>query len=76
MGRREREGRVETEVAWKVTADDVQERGYNLDIKNPHVVADEHDDPDAILGQLDVAESEVRNAIDRLSGILAKALAP
>ena len=30
-----REGRVETEVAWKVSADEVKERGYNLDIKNP-----------------------------------------
>ena len=31
-----RKGRVETDVAWKVTADEVKERGYNLDIKNPH----------------------------------------
>src|SRR6476646_5469322 len=38
----ERQGRVESEVAWHVTADAVKARGYNLDIKNPHVVADEH----------------------------------
>ena len=38
-GGTEREGRVETELAWKVSIDDVKERGYNLDIKNPHVEA-------------------------------------
>ena len=31
-----RKGRVETEVAWKVTAAEVKARGYNLDWKNPH----------------------------------------
>ena len=30
-----REGRNETERAWKVTAEEVKARGYNLDIKNP-----------------------------------------
>ena len=34
----ERKGRVETEVAWRVTAETLKARGYNLDIKNPHVV--------------------------------------
>ena len=30
-GGAKRKGRVETEVAWKVTADEVKARGYNLD---------------------------------------------
>jgi hypothetical protein len=29
---------VETPQAWKVTAEDMKARGYNLDIKNPHTV--------------------------------------
>jgi hypothetical protein len=28
--------REETPVAWKVTAEKVKARGYNLDIKKPH----------------------------------------
>ena len=35
-GGAERKGREETERTWKVTADEVKERGYNLDVKNPH----------------------------------------
>src|ERR1700738_1493261 len=44
-----RKGRKETEVAWKVTADEVKVRGYNLDFKNPHTVADNHGDPEDLL---------------------------
>ena len=33
-------------------------RGYNLDIKNPHTVADDHGDPEELLAQLDAAEAE------------------
>ena len=31
-------------------------RGYNLDIKNPHTVADDHGDPEELLAKLDEAE--------------------
>jgi len=41
-GGAEREGRQETEQAWKVTIDEIKARGYNLDFKNPHAVADDH----------------------------------
>ena len=51
-GGAERKGRVETEVAWQVTADEVKARGYNLDIKNPHTVADDHGDPEELLAKL------------------------
>jgi type I restriction enzyme M protein len=32
--------REETEVAWKVTIEQIKERNHNLDIKNPHVMDD------------------------------------
>ena len=35
-GGAQRQGRVESEVASRVTAEDVKARGYNLDFKNPH----------------------------------------
>ena len=56
-----RKGRKETEVAWKVTADEVKARGYNLDFKNPHTVAVDHGDHE-------------RPAGDQIKAILEKAL--
>lgn len=34
--------RKESEVAWKVTIDDLKKNGFNLDIKNPHIKEEEH----------------------------------
>jgi type I restriction enzyme M protein len=73
-GGEKRRGRKETEVAWKVTADEVKARGYNLDIKNPHTVADDHGDPEELLQQLDAAEKETASLRDQLKGLLEKAL--
>jgi type I restriction enzyme M protein len=74
-GGAERKGRAETEVAWRASADDVKARGYNLDIKNPHVVAGDHGDPDELLAKLDAAEAETARLRDQLKAILAEALA-
>ncbi len=70
----ERQGRVESDVAWCVTADAVKARGYNLDIRNPHVVADEHGDPEELLAKLDAAEQQVASLRDQLKAMLADAL--
>ena len=48
----ERERRVENERAWKVSIDAIRERGFNLDIKNPHVVEDDWGDPETLLNEL------------------------
>ena len=74
-GGQAREGRRETERAWKVSIEDIKARGYNLDIKNPFAVADEHGDPDEILKQLGAAEAEAEAVRDELKAILAEALA-
>ena len=50
-----REGRRGTPPSWKVTAEDVKTRGYNLDIKNPRTIADDHGDPEELLAALDAA---------------------
>ena len=73
-GGAKREGRVETEVAWKVTADEVKARGYNLDFKNPHTVADDHGDPEKLLAKLAEAESQAASLRDQLKAVLAEAL--
>jgi type I restriction enzyme M protein len=69
-----REGRVETEVAWKVSAADVKARGYNLDFKNPHTVADDNGDPEELLKKLNEAEAKAAELRDQLKAILSEAL--
>ncbi len=73
-GGAERKGRKETERAWKVSAADVKARGFNLDIKNPHTVAEDHGDPEALLEGLTAAEAEAAAIRDQLKMILSEAL--
>jgi len=73
-GGAKRKGRVESEFAWRVTADEVKARGYNLDFKNPHTVADSHGDPEELLTKVNDAESQAVVLRGRLRTILAEAL--
>ena len=73
-GGAKRKGRKETEVAWKVTAEEAKARDYNLDFKNPHAVAADHGDPAELLAKLDQAEKEAAGLRDQLKAILAEAL--
>jgi len=73
-GGTQRKGRKETEVAWKVTDEDVKARGYNLDFKNPYTVADDHGDPEELLQKLDEAEKQAAALRDQLKAILEGAL--
>jgi len=57
-GGAKREHRQETEVAWNVTLAEVKARGYNLDFKNPHSVADDLGDPAEILAKLEQDEQQ------------------
>ena len=74
-GGQQREGREESERAWKVSAEDVKARGYNLDIKNPHTVAEDHGDPETLLEDLTNAEAEVAALRGQMKAILSEALA-
>src|SRR6202040_4260896 len=73
-GGAKRKGRVESEVAWKVTTGEVKPRGYKLDIKNPHTVVDTHGDPEELLAKLDEAEGQAATLRNQLKTILAEAL--
>ena len=73
-GGAKRKGRMENEVAWKVSAEEVKARGYNLDIKNPHTIADDHGDSEELLTSLDEAEKEAATLRDQLKSILEEAL--
>jgi type I restriction enzyme M protein len=69
-----REGREGNNFAWKVTADEVKARNYNLDFKNPHFVADDHGDPEELLKKLSEAEAETAKLRGQLKAILKEAL--
>jgi type I restriction enzyme M protein len=69
-----RKGRQEGAQAWRVTAEEVKARGYNLDIKNPHAEEKDHGDPEHLLADLTAAEAEVTKLRDQLKAILSEAL--
>ena len=73
-GGADREGREESGRAWKVSADEIKARGYNLDIRNPHAEEEDLGDPEALLDRLNSAEAEVASVRDQLKEILAEAL--
>lgn len=73
-GGAERQEREETEHAWKVSFEEIKARGYNLDIKNPHAIVDDHGDPAEWLAKLQEAEHETAALRDQLKSILAEAL--
>src|SRR5664279_4055176 len=66
--------RKETDQAWKVSLKEIQERGYNLDIKNPRAVDDGPGDADTLLKEYREAETDAARIRDWLRDELAKAL--
>ena len=74
-GGEKREGRIETKLAWKVSIDEVKERAFNLDIKNPNTVEAALEDPETLLARLQEAEAETATLQDKLKSILSEALA-
>ena len=68
-------GRQETDQAWKVSIDEIIERDYNLDIKNPHVAEVINHDPEELLSSYADQQADIQNLRDQLKSTLASALA-
>lgn len=73
-GGEERKGRMESDAAWRVTADEVKAGDYNLDFKNPHTEEEDHGDPKALLTQLEESEQRVSAIREQLKASLEEAL--
>jgi type I restriction enzyme M protein len=69
-----REGRVESEAAWRVRLEEVKASNYNLDIRNPHMIDVDHGDPEALLADLEEAEVQVTSVQGKLKALLEEAL--
>jgi len=66
--------REETEQAWKVSAETIVERNYNLDIKNPNTPDFVHADPDELLRQYAESVAEVKALQAQLKASLEQSL--
>jgi type I restriction enzyme M protein len=66
--------REENQYAWKVSAEEIKARGYNLDIKNPHQEADNLASPEEILKQYRATESKISAIQDKIVIVLTEAL--
>jgi len=66
-GSPKRDGRVETERAWKVSAADIEASGWNLDLKNPNRPDDlAHRPPEELIGELLKTEHEILGLLAEL----------
>ena len=60
------ENREESEFTWRVSVDDIKANNFNLDIKNPNKVDEEHGDPLELLAKYKVLLAEVAETRDSL----------
>ncbi len=65
---------VENERAWKVSAEEITERNYNLDFKNPHQEEVNHGDPEELYAEYEAITKELEAVRDELKAELIAAL--
>ncbi len=68
------DNRTESEVAWKVSIDDIKKRNYNLDIKNPNIIEVDELNPEEVLADYRAKQAEVKNILDKIKFELNEAL--
>ena len=66
--------RQPSEYAWKVSAQEIAARNYNLDCKNPHEVAINHRDPDELMREYLEIDRQMQDAQNSLKQELIRAL--
>ena len=73
-GGSERKGRKSTEYAWKVPAQDIAARNYNLDCKNPHEAVVDLGDPGELMAEYREITHQLQAAQQALKTELLAAL--
>ncbi|MBK6854422.1 MAG: SAM-dependent DNA methyltransferase [Burkholderiales bacterium] len=66
--------RTGSELAWRVSADDIKARGWNLDSKNPHRACVVSHDPETLLAEYALMQQEITVLREQLKAVLAEAL--
>lgn len=60
--------------AWKVSAKEIKDRGYNLDIKNPHQEVDDLASPEELLRKYHASAKKISTIQDEIVNVLTEAL--
>ncbi|QQS21843.1 SAM-dependent DNA methyltransferase [Candidatus Saccharibacteria bacterium] len=68
------DNRTDSDVAWKVSVDEIKKRDYNLDIKNPNVVEVDELNPEEVLESYRAKQAEVKNILEQIKVELTEAL--
>jgi len=71
-----RQGRMATEVSWRVSIDEVKARGYDLDFKNPHTIAANHGNPEDLLAELVNTEGQRSGLSSQIRSVLETSSRP
>ena len=58
--------RKESKQAWKVSIEEIKNRNYNLDIKNPYEEVEHLDTPDVILEKLKSSETKIGSIQEKI----------
>lgn len=66
--------REENQYAWKVSAEEIAKRGFNLDVKNPYQEADNLASPEVLLKQYRTTEAKISEVQDSIINVLTEAL--
>ena len=66
--------RKTNEYAWKVSVQEIENRNYNLDFKNPHEIEIVHQDPEELFEEYNQIVVELNKVRDQLKAELMKSL--
>lgn len=66
--------REENKYAWKVSAKEIKERGYNLDMRNPYQEVNELASPAELLEKYRVTQGNISSVQDKIINVLNEAL--
>jgi type I restriction enzyme M protein len=69
-----REDEQYAQHAWKLSAEDIKARNYNLDIKNPHQESDDLASPEELLAQYNETSTKVSSIQAEIISVLTEAL--
>jgi type I restriction enzyme M protein len=64
--------RTENELSWKVSIDTIIERGYDLDIKNPHIAEEENISPTLLYDELNETKQKANQALSVIADELKR----
>lgn len=71
---RDSESEKYKKYAWKVSVEEIKDRNYNLDVKNPHQESDDLASPEEILKHFRHTESKISSIQDEIINVLNEAL--